>query len=763
MNPRSAELTHRKHLIHVLLILLISLLVVACGGDEDDDSDDNNDIVVTQEPDAELTVGTEPIPDDAEITIAESRSSISTLDGIALHPSAGGFPVLISEVAYDVDEGQSVTLEDTRTRIQMAEDWSNANDLSAPSIQAGEIHLFPRYERFHYWPNVLDLTSIAALDPTLYSQILTDILVFEPAASTTRTRIETAVTAGKRVFLVRDYVNRVSASSREYHEVHYAFVVNLTDQWVSELRVHDETEQGLGNVNDPLINELTSLFAQQGDQWEMCLRGNHNRAKYSAVIVDKADDRYWIRRMHQSCTGAVPPPEKEPPILTVPPPGGNPPGGGGPGGAGPGPGGQGGAAGGPGGADGVPALEKDQRGIVEDPPWWPWGFEDEAVEDDEPALGTPAQGDGSGAAAPSCPQDAQKAQQWEQQIENQLESIRTDLAEDVEKINNMRFEWISGQTFDNPCIQEAYDNTAEQIAALQAQIDALESQLSDIHEAVDGVKNGVSEAVKILWGRDSFWDNMIHVGGTWSNITISWVPAFLSSGGQKEYIVFGDREVGAFTSSVVKAMMNGARWDDAVSEAMNNPNIYPDGYAIGDKLIQAVWVGYAECLKELYKLQFKEYMKSRWEGYSDEEQDHFLDILFDGEVVLTGSESSEAQAAESEVAGQGDDASPLRDQIDALKAQIDKLRRQFLEDMRTTCAAGAITDKLLLQHQRNLLFAFGNHCADPDGPNSVPLYFTKEMLCQAIDQLLMHPNLEPPQCQALRAYLEMLKEANQCP
>lgn len=120
--------------------------------------------------------------------------------------------------------------------------------------------------------------------------------------------------------------------------MHYAFLFNLDSREITEIWVHrfGSGADELGVVRDPHTDVLKAEFAAkitppESRRWELCLRGNHRRTKYNAIIVDfpgTADaGKYWVRRTHLACAGSQDKPEQRfPDFLPLMPPKMPPPG-----------------------------------------------------------------------------------------------------------------------------------------------------------------------------------------------------------------------------------------------------------------------------------------------------------------------------------------------------------------------------------------------------------------------------------------------------
>ena len=129
--------------------------------------------------------------------------------------------------------------------------------------------------------------------------------------------LEAEIARGDRVFLARDFLDRVHAREGQFVEVHWALLINLDAQTTREPLVHSYAPRGLGHLHDPRVDVLQALFdgvALEGTSWDLCLRANRLRS-FDAVVVEKLaeapEDEFFLGRMHRFCRGSDPEDEPE--------------------------------------------------------------------------------------------------------------------------------------------------------------------------------------------------------------------------------------------------------------------------------------------------------------------------------------------------------------------------------------------------------------------------------------------------------------------
>lgn len=694
--------------------------------------------------------------DDAEPRVNAERPDVPVVDGSVSHPTPGAIAQKIDGISYDVDEGRSFDLATTKARIEAADAVVAANIPASTGLVA-PLYLNPLWEPFHSWPNVINLTEVFYADSDLYDQIMARILAVEPDATTVASTTDTAVAAGERIFLIRDYVNTAITTERVYHEVHYAMFVNLDVQEVTELRTHAQVADGLGDTVEPLAAALQTVFDDDEPQWEMCLRGNIRRHKYQAVVVDRIDnadgEQYWIRRMHRHCRGSdpdfPPPPDDDPDPEDRP----DPP-----------------LRGGDGSGDPPennptvprpPELERDREGVVEDPPVVPWPWKLPPAENDEPGESGRASGDAD-AHNPDCNQELAKVTQLRDGFEQEYDQIHGSLGADADAINELLGGWRGDLTFGHPDIAMAYQQAKMQVDMLLAQKAMVQS---DVDAQLDRRRQALENsplAVQLLFQASTIWDNMLHVGGEWSNIVIAWSPSPLIPANAVDnfvVIVIGDAEVAAYQRSVAIALMNGKTLDEAHAEALKNPLIYPHGIPYGHLNTQLVWAAYRDCLRELYKEMLQKYLEERLQGLSEEDAEAAIAGIIDGKAALSSADQAAADNAVMVAAQVAAELERLRQACEDLEAEIDKIRRQFRADA-ADILGDAQGDKALARQKQWILEAFGPYCGDPDAADGVPPIIDQQTFCAALDELITIA--QDQNCPRLAAYLMMLKAAN-CP
>ncbi len=670
------------------------------------------------------------------------------------HESSGRLPTLLSQLAYGVDEEASFDLEFTRFRIEHAEALARSNNFAFASPPT-EIPLPGRLSKFHFWPNILDLTEIYYSDEALYARIVAEILALDPRRTALAQDWLARVQRSERLFLARDFVDEVASGGLRFEEVHYAFVVNLDARFAEELLAHPFAAQGLGPLRDPLIPRLNDLLVQSatlplGEVWHLCLRGNLRRNHQQAIIVDKLAaapaPEFFVARIHQNCLGGGPggPPTDEPPPEEEPPPIKNPPPRGGDGSGDPRP------------PSKIPgAARPPERG--DQPPVRPWPEpEKEYVEPPGGGAGGPAQPPGN-QPRPGMQNERAKIQALLDQARRAEEETRPKVQEDLEKFRNMSYEWIEGVTFHDPCVQAIYDKYAAQVAELKKRIAELAAKAAADQTAAQAQRTAAAPAVRALISKEGLWINMITVGGAWSNVRVPCFPPLIPSGGfdPTGVVVIGAEAMAAFHNDLVRAMMNGRTWDQAVAEAIADPERYPEGVQQGDKIYQLIWKTVADCYRRLFTEMFRIYLKTVYPDLTDEQREKMIPGLFDGEQALTEAERAELEAVRAALAAAQAATLACAEQIAALEEQIKDLLRKFREEARL-CFDRVIAGLREHDTMRRILEAAAIEAATPGAPGSVPAMGFN--FCEVLRRMLGFPDIQ--NCPGLRAYLQMLLQAN---
>ena len=551
-----------------------------------------------------LTLPTDAAPQGAFFRLAERTETAVS------HLATGESPFLLSDVSYGVDEEQSWNLADTRYRIESAADLARSNNIpfTSPPVEAS---VPGRFTKFHFWPNILDLTEIYFLEEPLYHRIVADILEHDPARVAIAADWDERARRGERMFLARDFVSVLEAGGLRFGEVHYACVINLDAKCAQELQVHEQSELGLARLHDGLIDSLNEHFANAaslplGEVWQMCLRGNRRRSHSQAIIVDKLSvapaGGFFVSRLYATCQsgggGGGPPPTTEPPPEEEPPPIPDPP-----------RGGDGSSGQRP--ESKIPGAAKPPDRGDGEPPVRPWPGGEKKYDEPPPGAEGPSQG-GNPGGSQQLQNEQQKIQQLLDQAKGAADQMRAKFAEDQAKFEAMGFEWRTGLKFNDPCLQAIYDRYAAQVAELQRQIAEHEATAGVSTACYKTARDSASPPVSALLSKQGLWDNMITVAGAWSNIRVPCLPPLIPSGGFVDSvfgaIIISGEATAAFHNALVIGMMNGKSWDKSVEAAIADPSRYPPSVPYGDRIFQTIWKALAKCYRDLFTAMFRVYL-----------------------------------------------------------------------------------------------------------------------------------------------------------
>ena len=682
------------------------------------------------------------------ISPSENASDIANVN----HPAHGNFPKILTDVAYDVDASQSLSLNYTRYLIENAQSLADANN--------GWIDW---YEKFHFWPNIFDLTEIYYYDNELYNKIVDEILENNTDRNNISINISGEISRGDRIFLARDFVSVVQSKGRTYYEVHYAFLINLDEKYIQEISVHNFGEKEL-RIHDAHTNELTSLFNKSdtplGQLWEICLRGNLKRTKYNSIIVDKLDEspnpEFFIERIHLSCGSCcnkeelpiapplVPlkkPPPKPKPEEKIPIPSKNP--------NNPQP----------------PLIHPGPGGSVTTPgpsvrPW-PFGYP-EKPEDESPPF-TPGGGE-TDRSNEGCPEDEEVIYQKQQmliELNKTLEESIAKFNEDIKTLNDnftcYPGQWENNATFNDPCIQEVYESYNEKVQELKRQIDGLLRESRNNSNEIKSLKDKFSLIVQTYIYRESLWENMLYIGGEWSHVSVPCGGGVLmighSSGSPAKINVTPEQQE-KFQQQVGYAMMQGKTWEEAVKEAY----YVPKNSNWGDYVWKEVWAKYAECLKELHTKQLEIYLKKEFPEASEEQIAKMINVMFNGLSALTQDQKDELEDINEQIDEFKNKQEKLANQIFNRQTQINDLRREFRQKIRENCIAHSREEIEKNRQTVWVLESFLEYCKNPDREYEFK-YINRTIFCNTLSEMLN--NTAYTSNRALEEYLKTLIE-NHC-
>ncbi len=554
-----------------------------------------------------------------------------------------------------------------------------------------------------------------------------------------------------------------------------------------EVQSHGREQEGLGELTDPRAAELQMLMqnglpaATPDEAWDMCLRGNFNIYKYNAINVDKWDSaptrEYYLRRIDLSC-GAPPPqvafpiqPEeptypclllgipmilKQPgdiPLEKLPPR----------------------HPGNPGGGD-------DPDNPFQPPPNGPRPLPPGSGSDlisPFPAPGEPDDaaspsntGEPSSGPSPSTPPTPGCPPDDPTEILNQIAAkyAEVDAAysnalarynRDVQTFNdNFKWGWPEAGTevqFEDPELQSLYESFLAQVEAKRRVIQDLLDMIRQDRQAIEAKKMECGTLVLMAAGlRASMWENMITVGGEWSQVSINCVPAFVPSGGipANQVVVVTEEMQRQFQSDLYGALMNGATWDEAVETAVTA--------APGDAIMKTIWRGYAQCLKKLAVRQLRIFLAMY---LPPEDVETGIRIMFEGESALSPEQAECLRQLRELVEGLRPQWEAQRATIRDCERQIHDLWIQFYQAVQARNAAARQTHRDFDQ-KLYILEAFmaylrngGFDLDNPDDP-AAPRYLTHEAFCRLLRMLLVDPECASIPC--IPEYLQTLIDVN-CP
>lgn len=701
-----------------------------------------------------------------ELALLISTQDFDRVNIEVLHPWPGRVPKLLTDVCYDVQDGRAHDIEWLRKRMESAQDLADERNIDFEEPRA-ELYSRPLYTKFHFWPNLINLTEVYYGDDLLYATVIDEFLEFDPDRAALQTSLQDDILAGERVFLARDFITFVQDAFNNYDEVHYGFLLNLDDEWVKEVLVHDRGADGLPTLHDPHVDDLQDIFddvtpKKLGEVWELCLRANIDRGKHQSIIIDRFDDdpEFYLRRLHVFCTPT--PDVPVPPVLEVPIP---PPGG-------PGGGGGGGGdddddddddGGGGGGAAGPPAPPKNPKAPGEpkepeddDKPFpWPWPGPD--GEEDEP--GEPEQGTDAPKPQNCTPEELAAIKAQLEAVANSTEQKNEDRFNDYETFKGSRYQWDPGASYLDDCLKKLFEEYQAKIGPLAEQLAAAEGELAGRGEQKQQMKTKLDPVLDTSRIRENIWDNMLTTGGPWSNVRVPCMPPWIPAGGSPfkdpsgdSIIIITVEQQAKFQKDIYKGLVRGLSFNDAVKGALDNGHNYPPNVVEGDKIYQLIWKTYAECLKKLYEEMSKIYLARVYPGASAEQLANAWKVMCEGKGALTPAQQAAFAEFQAGFHAACVEEGEIHDRITDLKKQIEDLRREFRRRALDECFKTSLIDLEKCRTKRSILDDFVKFVTNPDAPNT---FVKGDHFCEVIDEMLAQ---RPPPC--LQKYLEALKKAN---
>jgi hypothetical protein len=738
---------------------------------------------------------TSPIPDPETYHWSITTQDVSLDVYRVWHPIEGSIPRKYYDVGYEIDGSRNLSLQEVHDMIWNAESsaelYNNLEPMASPPPLSTE-----KFTKFHFWPNIINLSAVYD-NPDLFNKILTDAWNYTNNPALLTAQITSDIMDGDRVFLARDFIDKIIYNFQSFHEVHYVMIINLDKKTVTEIVGHQFSDAGLPVLHDPHTDLLQAAFDglddSPGEVWDMCLRGNRTK-KYQAINVDRlltesGSMAYFISRVDLNClcaSGApfdsgfwdfepdVPWEPWIPPVIKIPEEV-NPP-----------PGGNGGGI-----ISGDPPAAGNPVDNLEDQPVEPWTFPvtplDEDTANPDSDMGDEETGDQCEGVEPGCNnEDTETAGRMQQEIDDQLQDARGSRASDVTTFSGDRettwgfkYEWKSDAAFNDPCLQAHYENYNSQIANLQAEIDALVAQYGGLYDQRKALRENASNVFQALLYRENLWSNMLEVRGEWQDVDPEpCMPPWIPAGGNPfedptggGVVIVGARLQAKFQRAVAYAMMNGKTFDQAVEEAINSKDCYPNNdpndpdtqpraTVYKDTVFVMIWKRYAECLKRLYAKIARNYMNLVFGGeeeLSEEDINKKVAALLLGVSSLSPSERAEYESLTSAIDAINESLRGLSEQIDAKRNEIDRLRREFRQKA-LDCLKASLENIRELRVKSWILQAFLIWCENPESEEAFPQYVDLDRFCLVLNELFNHPDtVETPK---LKAYLAMLLSCN---
>lgn len=701
------------------------------------------------------------------------------------HPFPGGWPDLLTDIAYDVDTSQSLSFEELETKINnaqsMADQANTQNQPDYPGViyfpnedEAVEVGQYPHdfITKFHFWPNIINLTEVyySEDDHALFNDIIDQLLEKEPNKDQLKSDLMAQIVRGDRVFSACDFITSLWYGFARFTEVYYGMLINLDNPdetgtrrpYVQEILVHDYAAYGLPYLHDPHTEELVDMFNDPaafpiGASWDLCLRGNLKKNKYHAIIVDKLAEapeaEFYIVQVHLNCFcnpfydgpdssipdvpwKPPPPPEEEEPLLWEPQPFPNP---------------------NPPRNPHAPPNPKPDPDPARRPIPWPFPPDaiplpqEDPIEPPVDKLEPPDEEElPEGCEQPpiDCSDKEAAGDKLNETIERR-EEAKAKRAEDAEKFSDLfddyelKLAWLEGIeeiAFNDPCLNELLKELLEDIQPLLERGEALGEQTNDITQQIKDIKES-DPVLKALYLRSSIWDNMLHVGGSWSQVKVRCPPPFIIIPVEvpiKEAVIKIDGEKqGTFQRIVGIAMMQGKSLEQALQEAQrlvvgaNNvmnrtgkewSEAVEEVYRTGGRestgfegIWDAIWKKYGECLENLFRKQLTEYLKELFgDSISGDQLEEMINVMFNGEAALDDDQKARYQEMQDKVKALQAQQANLAYEMAKLGDQVNEKKQAFREKADRCCFARSLQNNLRLLQLEKILESYREWCDNPD-------------------------------------------------
>ncbi len=714
------------------------------------------------------------------------------------HPHPGSIPREYYDVGWEIDGSRNLTLSQVNEMIATAEANARYYNTLVPSDAPGAMST-DKFTCFHFWPNIINLSAVYgnADHPDLFDRILEDLLQYTENPSTVKGQLTADISAGDRVFIARDFIDKIIYNFTSFYEIHYVLIINLDKKTAFEIPAHQFLPTGLPGLHDPHTDLLHEAFISDdetlGEVWDICLRGNKTK-KYQALNVDRllteaGTREYFVSRvdLHCACPSCAPfdngfwdfEPDVPwepwiPPVIRIPEVIDPPPNGGG------------GNTGNPPPGSPVPFDTPENQ------PVQPWTFpvtpmdEDSANPDSDLDGGEETGGQCEG-LTPGCgPEDFETAMRLKEEIGNQLQNARDIRATDVTTFSGdsettwgFRYEWNPTAEFNDPCIQELYQAYNSQIAELANGVETLVTEYQALYDEREALRENASNVLQALLYRDNLWSNMLEVHGKWHDVEPEpCMPPWIPAGGNpfedptgSAFVVIGAELQAKFYKIVSYAMMNHKTFDEAVEEAINSRDCYPNNdpddpdtrpraTVYKDDVFVMIWKQYAGCLKRLYAKIARNYMNMVYGGdqpLPEEDLNKKIAVLLDGSAALSPSDRAANETLVSEMERINGRLKELAAETTAKRNEIDRLRREFRKKA-LDCFKPSLENIRRLRSASWILQAFLVWCENPDAEDAMPMYVDLERFCSVLRELAGNPEAET--APKLKAYISMLINCN---
>ena len=274
---------------------------------------------------------------------------------------------------------------------------------------------------------------------------------------------------------------------------------------------------------------------------------------------------------------------------------------------------------------------------------------------------------------------------------------------------------------------------------IKNQINKLREEQGNISNAIKSLAKQLGCVIDSYRYRSSLLQNMLYGGGKWSQVSVPCGKGILMPGpsaGSPTKIDVTPAQQGKFQRRIGYAMMQGKTWKEAVKGAY----YIPKDSSWGGYVWKEVWKKYADCLKELYKKQFRIFLKndSNYPGCDDEEIEKMINVMFNGSSALTSEQKKQLNQFNKQKDEYLKQQKKIDEAIEKLNNQIDDLRWKFRDEVRKKCLTPGREEINKTRQTIWIIESFLKYCRNHTGTYEFKRMDT-QTLCATLNEMLNNP------------------------